>query len=299
MTMPNFLIIGTAKSGTTSLNRYLSQHPEIYMSPLKEPRFFAYDGEDMDPQHPIHHKTITNITAYQALFDGVSHEKAIGEASPAYLVEPKAPERIRHYIPEAKMIAMLRNPAERAYSHFLHLIQHSYEPCHDFGLALQNKDELRIGPWSPRRDYLLFGFYYSNLKRYFELFDRRQFKIFLFEYLKSDPIALCQEIFRFLEVDDTFIPDVSVHHSVSGIPKSRGLHWLLSGSNSIRSFMKPFIRPFISKNLQQRIEYWLKIRNLQKPQLSQEVRGYLIDIFREDILNLQELIQMDLSEWIE
>ena len=299
MTMPNFLIIGTAKAGTTSLHRYLSQHPEIYMSPNKEPRFFAFDGENLDPQHPIHHKTITNLEAYQALFDAVSHEKAIGETSPAYLVEPKAPVRIQHYIPEAKMIAVLRNPAERAYSHFLHLIKHNYEPCHDFGIALQKEDDLRIGPWSPRHDYLLFGFYYKNLKRYFEMFDRGQFKIFLFEDLKSDPTALLQKIFRFLEVDDTFIPDVSLHHSVSGIPKSRALHNLLSGYNPVRSFMKPFLRPFISKDLQERLEYWLKIRNLQKPQLSQEIRNFLIDIYREDILNLQELIQVDLSEWIE
>jgi len=67
---------------------------------------------------------ITNLEAYQALFDGVSGEKAIGEASPSYLVEPKAPVRIQRYIPKTKMIAMLRNPAERAYSHFLHLIKY-------------------------------------------------------------------------------------------------------------------------------------------------------------------------------
>ncbi len=156
------------------------------------------------------------------------------------------------------MIAIIRNPIERAYSHFLHLIKHNYEPCHDFGLTLQKKDELRIGSWSPRHEYLLFGFYYSNLKRYFEMFDRRQFKIFLFEDLKSDPIALLQKIFRFLEVDDTFTPDVSLHHSVSGIPKNRALHNLLSRSNPVRSFIKPFLRPFISKDLQDRLEYWLK-----------------------------------------
>ena len=299
MTMPNFLIIGTAKSGTTSLHTYLNQHPEIYMSPHKEPRFFAFEGEDLDPQHPIHRKTITNLEAYQALFDGVSGEKAIGEASPSYLVEPKAPERIQRYIPKTKMIAMLRNPAERAYSHFLHLIKYNYESCHDFGLALQKKDELRIGPWSPRHDYLLFGYYYSNLKRYFEMFDRKQIKIFLFEELKSDPIALLQKIFRFLEIDDTFIPDISLHHSVSGIPKSRTFHNFLSRSNPIKSFMKPFLRPFISKDFQARLIYSLKLRNLQKPQLSQEVRSYLTDIYREDILNLQKLIQVDLSEWIE
>jgi Sulfotransferase family len=298
MTMPNFLVIGTAKSGTTSLYNYLSQHPEIYMSPNKEPRFFVYDGEDLPPDHPIHRNTVNKFESYQALFDGVTNEKAIGEASPAYLVEPKAPVRIHHYIPDAKLIAILRNPAERAYSHFLALIKGNHESCYDFGTALKNVDKLRIGPWSVRRDYLIFGYYYANLKRYFDIFDRNQIKIFLFEDLKTDPLALLHDTFQFLEVDDTFIPDISIHYGVSGIPKSRAFHKLLSKPNSFRSLMKPFIRPIISKGLQEQIESWLIIRNLQKPKLSQEVRSYLIDIYREDILNSQELIQRDLSEWL-
>jgi hypothetical protein len=299
MTMPNFLIIGTAKAGTTSLHSYLNQHPEIYMSRNKEPRFFAFEDENLDPENPIHKKTITNLKAYQSLFDNVKGEKAIGETSPAYLVEKKASARIKHYIPEAKIIAILRNPADRAYSHFLHLIKHNYEPCHDFALALKNKDELRIGQWRPRHDYILFGFYYKNLKRYFDIFERNQIKIFLFEDLQSDSTAMLQKIFRFLKVDDTFTPDVSLHHSVSGIPKSKTLHNWIYGYNPLKSLIKPFIRHFISKDVQKRLEYWLKIQNLKKPHFPINVRNLLIDIFREDILNLQKLIQLDLSEWLE
>ena len=298
MTMPNFLIIGTAKAGTTSLYRYLGQHPEIYMSPHKEPRFFVYDGEEMDPLHPIHTKTITDLKSYQQLFEGVTCEKAIGEASPAYLVEPRAPERIYHYIPDAKIIAILRNPADRAYSHFLHLVKHNHETCHDFRLALQKIDEHHIGTWFPRRDYLLFGFYYENIKRYYEKFNKKQIKIFLFEDLKSDSQSLLKRIFKFLEVDLNFIPETSIHYSVSGIPKSRALHRLFSGSNRVKSTIKPFLRPFVSKTLQNHIEYWTITKNLQKPILSKELRSYLINIYREDILNLQELIKRDLSEWL-
>lgn len=299
MTMANFLIIGTAKAGTTSLDKYLNQHPEVYMSSQKEPRFFVYDGESLDSQHPIHDRTITDLKTYQALFDGVSGEKAIGETSPAYLVEPRAPERIKHYIPEAKIIAVLRNPAERAFSHFLHLIKYGYEPCHDFRLALQNEGELRMGTWRPRRDYLLFGFYYNNLKRYFEHFDRSQIKVFLFEDLKTNSVALLHNIFRFLEVDDSYIPNMSIHHSVTGIPKSRILHNFLSKSNPIRSFISPFLSLFISQDIKNLINYRLKVTNLQKPELKEDVRKYLINIYRNDILNTQELIQRDLSAWLE
>ena len=299
MTMANFLIIGTAKAGTTSLYRYLRQHPEIYMSPVKEPRFFVYDGDDLDPQHPIHRTTINKLKSYQALFDGVSNEKAIGEASPAYLVEPKAPVRIHHYIPDAKLIAILRNPAERAYSHFLHLIKKNYESCHDFGLALQNVDELRMGSWMPRRDYLLFGYYYLCLKRYFDIFDRTQIKVFLFEDLKSDTASLLQDIFRFLEVDDLFVPDVSQPYSVSGIPNSRMLHNFLSKPSPLMSLIKSILTPFISKSRRQRLLFGLRNMNLRYPPLTQKVRSHLVNLYREDILNLQELIKRDLSEWIE
>ena len=123
MTMPNFLIIGAMRAGTTSLYHYLKQHPQVYMSPVKEPRFFALEGEKPDPGRPTDERlmnhSITDIEAYRALFQAVSKETAIGEASPLYLYSPKAPERIRHYIPDAKLIAVLRDPVERAYSHFL------------------------------------------------------------------------------------------------------------------------------------------------------------------------------------
>ena len=127
---------------------------------------------------------------------GLRVRKAIGEASPAYLVEPRAPERIYHYIPNAKIIAILRNPAERAYSHFLHLVKHNYETCHDFGLTLQKIEELKIGSWVPRRDYLLFGFYFRNVKRYYDIFEKKQIKILLFDDLKRDPIALDTRNFK-------------------------------------------------------------------------------------------------------
>jgi hypothetical protein len=122
MTMPNFLIIGAAKSGTTSLHHYLKQHPQVYMSQIKEPSFFAFEGTKPAIPGPwkrwAAHNFITDIQAYRSLFQGVSDEVAIGEASTIYLVHPTAPQRIRHYVPDAKLIAILRDPAERAYSNY-------------------------------------------------------------------------------------------------------------------------------------------------------------------------------------
>ncbi len=130
MTMPNFLIVGAMKCGTTALYYYLEQHPQIFMSPVKEPNFFCFEGrEGLDSGN-----SITDIAAYRGLFRGVSSERAIGEASHCYLYEPRAVERIKHYTPDARLIAILRSPIERAYSHFLHAVRNGTE-CQSRGNA--------------------------------------------------------------------------------------------------------------------------------------------------------------------
>src|SRR5215203_3559900 len=171
MTMPNFLIIGAMKSGTTALYYYLEQHPEIYMSPVKEPNFFSSQGQ----QNAV--DAVTNIGAYQHLFKGASDEKAIGEASHSYLYEPGAATAIRRYIPEAKLIAILRNPIERAYSHFLHMVRSGTEPLDDFTQALQEKEAVGVHKERTFQDYIGRGLYYEQLRRYFGTFPREQVKV--------------------------------------------------------------------------------------------------------------------------
>ena len=299
MTMPNFLIIGAMKAGTTSLYYYLGQHPQIYMSPKKEPRFFALEGEKLDYRGPHNKKatsdSITNIKDYCALFQGVSIETAIGEASPLYLYSPKAPDRIKHYIPDAKLIVMLRDPAERAYSNFLHGVREGWEPLVDFAEALEQEETRVRNNWSYFWHYKRRGFYYTQLKRYFEKFDRTQIRVYLFEDWQSSNIKILHDIFRYLNVDDTYVPDSYEKYNVSGIPKIKTLHQLLHRPNPIRSALKPF--------LPRRLRGWVITnivnRNLVRPQLPSEVRRQLVELYREDILKLQDLIQRDLSNWLQ
>ena len=139
MTMPTFLIIGAGKSGTTSLYYYLKQHPQVYMSPVKEAHFFDQDeGEKPDFRGPGRSSPppITSIEDYRALFRGVTDETAVGEATPSYIYIPGAPGRIRRRIPDAKLIAGLRNPTDRAYSAFLHTVRSGRERLTDLARAL-------------------------------------------------------------------------------------------------------------------------------------------------------------------
>jgi hypothetical protein len=307
MTMPNFLIIGSGKGGTSALYRYLKQHPQIYMSPVKEPRFFAFEGATLDFVGPgdkktINRTTITSLEAYRSLFEEVKNEKAIGEASPLYLYMPKAPERIQHYIPNAKLIAILRNPVDRAYSHFLHLIRDGHEPLTDFSQALREEKTRIQKNWAPHWYYQERGFYYVQLKRYFDLFEQHQLKVYLYEDLRDNPIGLIENIFQFLEVDDTFVPDISVKYNVSGIPQNKGLHSLykfLKNPSMVKSMFRPFLPKKLRQQLHQNILNNPQNWNLIKPKLSPEVRSELMEVYREDILNLQKLIQRDLSAWLE
>jgi hypothetical protein len=305
MTMPNFLIIGAQKAGTTSLYHYLAQHPQIYVSPIKEPNFFASEGEKPDPSRP----SINDIDDYENLFDGVSDERAIGEASPWYLYSPKARERIKHYIPQAKLIAILRDPAERAYSQFLHFVRDGREPTTDFVRALREeevrvRENLAAGHDTGRAAsgaYVGRGLYHAQLEGYLELFDRSQIKVLLSEELNDDPVGTLQDVFRFLEVDDTFVPSVSTKHQVAGLPKNRLLHAFLTRPNlarrvfrMVKLYLPPALRLRIANNLVQ-----LKNQNfVEPPDLPAEARKQLVEVYREDILKLQVLIDRDLSSWL-
>jgi hypothetical protein len=299
MTMPNFLIIGAAKSGTTALYEYMKQHPQIYMSPVKEPNFFALEGENLDFQGPGDQQatarwSTTSCEAYRKLFQGVSDQLAIGEASALYLYSPKAPSRVRHYIPKAKLIAILRHPVERAYSAFLMLSRDGREPYTRFDQALQEEDSRIRSKWGHIWHYKSMGFYYTQLCRYFEVFDRNQISIYLYEDLKMNPIGLLQDIFRFIGVDETFIPDMTARPNMSGLPRSPLLFTLLNRRNPI----KTVLRPLVPRRLRQRILTYINERNLIKQALSTEVWKYLIEVYRADIRNLQNLIQRDLSNWL-
>ncbi|MBZ8182773.1 sulfotransferase [Oscillatoria salina] len=203
---PNFLIIGSAKAGTTSLYYYLNQHPEIYMSPVKEPGFFALEGQPSTAKTRSYQ--IANLVEYQGLFRGVKEEKAIGEASVKYLFDPHAPHRIKHYIPQAKLIAVLRHPVDKIYSKFLHNIRDRVEPIQDFALAWEAGKQRLQDPNSLRRlQYPRIGFYYAKLQQYFDLFPTRQIRVYLYDDLQENSLEMIQDIFSFLEVDSSFVPD--------------------------------------------------------------------------------------------
>ncbi|MGV2829131.1 sulfotransferase family protein [Myxosarcina sp. GI1(2024)] len=305
MSMPNFCIIGAAKSGTTSLYQYLNQHPQVYMSPVKEPRFFGLEEETppnfRGPRDEYTNRIlIKNIDDYQALFQEVKNEKAIGEASPWYLYLEKAPLQIKRHIPEIKLIAILRNPVDRAYSSFLHQLQRGAEPLNNFAEALDEEKTRICQHWRPIWHYKQCGFYYQQLNRYYGTFDPEQIQVYLYEDFCDRPIDLLQDIFRFLEVDDTFTPDVSRRYNVTYLPSNQTLKSLVNSSNSVKSRLKSLLPTWVRQSLKGNVKVFHNYSSVKsaKPKLSLELRRQLIEEYREEILKLQVLIQKDLSHWL-
>ncbi len=297
-TWPTFLIIGAAKSGTTSLYHYLSQHPEIFMSPMKGPRFFAMEGRSPSftgPQDDVVNKrTITTAEEYVALFRDARDQKAIGEASDWYLSSTEAPGRIHHYIPRAKLIAVLRQPADRAFSSYMHFARHGFEPL-PFEEALAAEDARVAAGWSPLFEHRGRGFYAAQLKRYLAQFDRDQLRVYLYDDLQRDPNAMMRDIFTFLEVDPDFSPTTDVVFNKSGVPKSGFIHRLLTE----RSIAKDVMKTLVPRHLRKRIKATIQSRNLADQRVSPRLRRRLTAEYRDDILELQDLLHRDLRHWLD
>jgi hypothetical protein len=296
MTIPNFFIVGAQKAGTTSLHYYLKQHPQIYMSPRKEPHFF--EGMHWDFYRPGRiMPPVTDLADYQALFEGVTDEKAIGEASASYLYSPKAPTLIKRSIPDARLIAILRNPADRAYSNFLHCVRGGRESIVDFAEALRIEEERIKRNWGPLWHYKQKGFYYAQVKRYLDTFGRDLFKVWLYEDLRTQPLDVLRDVLEFLEVDDTFVPNMSIEHNTSALPRNKTFYRAakkLAGRNSVLKLA------ILERCLPARPRRYVKRRIfVQPPPFPAEIREQLLDTYTEDILKLQELIGRDLSPWLE
>jgi len=180
------------------------------------------------------------------------------------------------------------------------MIRWGDEPESDFVEAFHMEENRIRNQWDPFTwSYKSAGFYYVQLKRYFDLFDRSRIRVYLYEDLESKPDKLMKDIFRFLQVNDDFNPDLSRIDRIrkrKNIPKNVVTHTLLTKPNPIRFAYGSLIKPFIPKETLEPVVRWLMMRRVELPL---ETRKKLIGVFRDDTLKLQELIQRDLSHWLE
>jgi len=293
---PNFIIIGAMKAATTSLYTYLKQHPDVFMTSIKEPMFFNnFQKETNFKLHGRKTKKITTFEQYYTLFNSVKNESAIGEASPSYISNKDCPNLIHKHLPNTKIIAVLRQPVARAYSNYLHARRADRESISDFETAFNKETERKTENWSPLYHYKSKGYYAEQLEQYFNLFPKENIKVVLFEDLVKNPIRITQEVFKFLNIDNSFIPDTSKKANVSGTPKGLfGLfimklrYYNLIPNIQFSNYLPGFIIQFIFNSAYKKAN-----------PLSADLKKRLtLTYYKEDILKLEKLIGKNLQHWL-
>ncbi len=303
MRLPDFLVIGAAKSGTISLYHYLGQHPEIFMCPVNECNFFALERADWTSQYRgpvdryyLDRHCIKTLEAYRDLFSGAASGQVVGESSPLYLFSETAPACIHHHNSSAKIIAILRQPADRAFSNYEDLRRGGIEPIPDFREAIRAESirhEQGWGPW-PFWYYTEMGFFARQLQNYLNYFDPGQIFIRLYEDLQKDAVGLMRELYEFIGVDGSFVPDVSTRHNLGGVPRHDWLQQLIHRPNAAKHWVKKVVPGLLRHRLRDRISEW----NTDKKRLDPDFRVELNQMYRKDILALEGLIGRDLSHWL-
>ena len=306
--LPNFMLVGALKCGTTSLYHYLNEHPQIYMPKIKEPRFFISPAllkkENFDNKFLRHNFSVdvNNFEDYKSLYLNVKNEIAVGEASPQYLYtyETTIP-LIKKYLGDIKIIIILRNPIDRAFSAYKHKRRYTaftkrFNEELSFIKALKIEDErIKTGYYSLLFYYKTMGFYYDQVKSYKDNFSN--VLVCDFEELNNDPISVMKIIYNFLEVDHNFKPNIKVKYNIARSNKPSLIHKAFLNLNS-RTRMKIMrnIGKLIGNDNLSKIVNLLVKKDESKP--DEYSRNYLINEFNEDIIKLEELINKDLHNWL-
>ena len=278
---PNFFIVGTIRAGTTSLHEYLNSSPNIYMSLVKEPHFFA----KIRVTENSHFSPIRDEQKYLKLFSKVKDEKAIGEASPTYLQDPKAPYLIHKYVPKARIIIILRDPVERAFSHYLLLMNKGWEK-HSFGEIIRETNREKKDALT---DVLEAGMYHEQVKRYLDIFGSDQVKILIFEEFAKDTRKAVREVLEFLGINDEPPEVVDKTYNPFSIPKGPLSRFLLS-NNTIRQLGNKLLSS--STRLYLRENFLLK--KSEKPLISIDDKNFLINYYQNDVEKLKKLLNRPL-----
>ncbi len=311
--LPTFIVVGANKGGTTSIYHYLKQHKQVYLSPIKEPHFFSQDIDinlfkkefahnklqdiekyvSGDMKEEYHAAFIRDIEQYKKLFSRVQDQKAIGELSTSYLYSKVAAKEIKNLLPDCKIIICLRNPFERAYSHYRMNLWTGNSNEFDFYKALIEDFNHTPKVWGNAHLYTEIGLYYEQVKRYLDVFGKENVKIIFTEDMKKNAPQVIKELYEFIGVDSSFIPDTSTRYNEVFTPKYKNITWFLNKSG-IRPLMKRLSPQFL-KNIVVKVFYKGKG---EKGEIPENAKQFMKEKFSDDISKLSLLLNKDLSNWI-
>ncbi len=286
---PNFFIVGAPRCGTTSMIRYLGQHPDVFI-PNKELHFFDND---------VHYDKKLTEKEYLDYFSKAKDEKRVGEKSPSYLRSKRAASEIRRFCPRAKIIIQVRNPVDMLYSWHGHVYRSGYEDIVDFEEALAAEEDRKRGSRIPKHaripEHLFYSeipLYTEQIKRYVETFGWNQIHVIVFDDLVSNPLKVYRDVLRFLEVDDQFVPNFKVYNS-NRLLKSMIVRNLMRNS-WVQGAAKVLLPRVTYYSIGHTILHWnTKVRS----PMDKKVRKRLQKQFAPEVKRLSKLLGRDLTHW--
>jgi len=289
MPLPNVIIIGVQKAGTTSLYNWISQHPDVYGDfAMKDFPFFANDE---------YYKR--GIDWFRHCFKKHKKEKIVLHGYVNYMYFSRiSAERIYDFNKDIKLILILRNPIERAYSAYWQQIKMGNEKIKNFEEALRLEHIRREGTFKDRADltYIEHGFYHRQLNEYLKWFSREQIMIILFEDMISNKEAVVEKVYEFLGVDGTFIPSLAINNK-PGVPRFEIIQRLLT-----YPLLPLGLKEIVPLNYRIKIRIFLKELNIKRqkyPPMKEKTKEFLINIYKNEIEKLPDLIERDVTHWMQ
>ncbi|WP_239308979.1 MULTISPECIES: sulfotransferase [unclassified Frankia] len=301
MALPNFLVIGVPKAGTTALHAALSRHPALFLPSVKEPKFFLSEGPPPARGGPgdaqTYQEHVWRRTDYEALFDPAPPGVLCGESTPFYLYDLDAQNRIKRLLPKAKLIVLLRNPVDRAHSNWTHLWAAGLEPERDFVTACALEAQRREAGWAQFWHYVSLGRYGAQLAHLFGLFSREQVLVLRYRELRDAPTATLDTVCDFLGVTTGAlgaVPSENVTPFVADTTVNAALRAILRTGGQIgHHFPAPVRRaahiPFLAA---------LQRKKGGRPPLTPEQRAAVLPYFIADIALLEQVTGLSYADWL-
>ena len=269
--MPDFLVIGAPKAGTTALHATLVRHPGLYMSAVKEPKFFLTDGPPPAKGGPgdalTYREHVWRRPEYEALFDPAPPGTLRGESTPLYLYDRAAMRRIRETIPGARLIVVLRDPVERAHSNWTHLWSAGLEPVGDFVRACDQEERRIEAGWASFWHYVGLGRYGEQLEYLFTLFPREQVLVLRYRRLVDEPAQTLDRICEFLGVEQHVLTEIP-RQNVTSHPEPTLGHRAVSAAQRAASAFGTLVPGLTAATLTGPLERYLQRHSRERQPLS-------------------------------
>ena len=285
---PTFFIVGAPKAGTTSLYRYLQAHPQIFLPERKEPHFFT----ELRPCQQLRHLywPVRNERRYLNLFRHAGGAKAIGEGSPSYLITERAAHGIKAKVPKAKIIILVRDPIQRAFSHYLMDVREGVQSLPFYEALVKDYQATEKG-WGISRLYVEEGRYYSSVRRYMDLFGTENVLVLVFEELVKAPAQAMLRCLEFLGLESGLLPSDRLRKAYNQFAVPR--NWL-TGRIIKSRWLRLYVAPLVPTSVRLKLIRTMLLKKGAKPPLDQHAAEYLRPLVTEDLARLETLLGREL-----